>query len=113
MIENTRKILKKLIDNVDKYNVVIRSWGEPDYMIYFKYNNIICTIRITESNISWGTRFEKSDLNNIVSTKLDEYYQYEILDLCQKLKRECENYTSTMFRNFVDESNNESDDDLE
>ena len=107
MIECTRKILKKLIDNVDKYQVRCNKFSSDFYHIYFTTDKNY-HMNITGSCIRWST-----EIGTGLETQLDEYYQHEILDLCQKLKRECENYTSTMFRNFADESDKDVDDDLE
>lgn len=107
MIETTKKILKKLADNIDKYQVRCAKFPSDSYLIDFIADKNY-HMTITRSDIRWCT-----EIGTGIETQLDEYYQHEILDLCQKLKRECENYTSTMFRNFADESDNEPDNDLE
>lgn len=116
MIENTIKILKKLIDNVDKYKVNTHYYKHEnnskytlEYNICWEIDKQFYHISIIDNKIIWDKNNGGSRLDSLI----DEYYQFEILDLCQKLHKECENYTSTVFRNFADESDNESDDDLE
>lgn len=123
MIENTRKILKKLIDNIDKYHVSISKFsyqigvGSPkiteEYIIHYINNDIIYRISVTDAYILWSTGDKIHNLGCELRTELDEQFRYEILDLCVRLKNRCEDYTSTMFRKFADESDNEPDDDLE
>ena len=65
MIENTRKILKKLIDNVDKYHVYLNKFNYPDgigspkitkeYIIHYINNDIIYRIAITDTYLLWST----------------------------------------------------------
>ena len=124
MIETTKKILKKLIDNVDKYQVqcyyykygvnVIPEFNNSknptvEYNIQFKIGEQYYGLYISDLMIRWDT----AQIGSQLRTELDEQFRYEILDLCVRLKNRCEDYTSTMFRRFADESDNEPDDDLE
>ena len=123
MIETTKRILRKLINAPEKYQTCMRygfytKIGETitvhKYDIYWNDANLsfILGINVLDNTISW-TAYGDNRCGKENETTLPEDDKYEILDLCQKLKRKCENYTSTMFRNFADESDNESGNDLE
>lgn len=120
MIENTKKILKKLINDVEKYNACIRRDLDSSCDVRFTYRSQRYAITITSNTLYFSIKkFLKDDdisvygLGKSIEINLPEDDKYEILNLCQKLKRECEDYTSTMFKKFADEDDNESDDDLE
>lgn len=124
MITSTRKILKKLINNVDTYNVQcfcykpgmnilpeIPSVNIPsiEYNIQFKIGEQYYSLYISDLVIKWDI----AQIGSQLRTQMDKQFQYEILDLCVKLNNRCEDYTSTKFRQFADEPDKDVDDDLE
>lgn len=125
MIEIVRKVLKKLINNAEKYQVSIyccnashRMGNFRYYQISFREGNLGYNIDIWRDDekspndficLSVTNEYGSHIMHGIQST-LDERHKYEILDLCQKLKDECEEYTRSKFTDF---GNEESDDELE
>lgn len=118
MIETVKKILNKLIDNIEEYKVscsnskhIDSSDGSYDiYNINWIYNNkhyywiitpfsvravITCT---THNYIGCETNHEISEDN-----------RYELLNLCVKLQSKCKSFVDSDFENFANLEN----DDLE
>lgn len=97
MVEVTKKILKKLIDNIDEYDISISNicgWS-----VAFKLNDDFYKIDIINEHIYLFYNCCQ------ISTPVSEDDIYEILNLFQKLKRECENYTMFMFNEFAKDNN--------
>lgn len=129
MISNTIKILKKLIANPMRFEVSLYHCNAQHKKGYFRY----CQIEFKDNNYRYKidiwrdddgrpkdfmcwTLYEKECGSHIMhgtQSELDDYNKYEILDLCEKLKYECECHTSTAFRNFADEVCEEFDDTIE
>lgn len=110
MIEVIKKILNKLIGNVDKYHVTghfFKYINDRDEY-HFSWEDSIekyYWIKIIENNIKLSSMhgFSVDDI------KLDDDNKYEVLDLCQKLKKSCEEYTKDQFIAFADSDDTEPD----
>ena len=109
MIDVIKNILKKLIDNVDKYKIEGHFFKYNDSTHEYHFGWKISStnhawILVTAGNIKLGCSYGFS-VNDI---KLDDDNKYEILDLCQKLKKSCEEYTREQFIAFLDSDDTES-----
>lgn len=100
MIEVTKKILRKLINNVEKYEVRYyeRDLNGPRN-VNFYVNNSAYSIRVYPDcyELSWTTSEHGVNVSSIIQDDI-----YELLDLLSKLKRACEISTVEKFKQFAD-----------
>lgn len=120
MINTTKQILRKLIDDVEKYQAKIEAtsfkctsddtkynvcsycieWVQGTLKYYFYYN-------LEKNTVVFQTSINQRMVGNSIKFEISEDDKYEILNLCQKLKRACEEYTRSKFIEFADVEINE------
>ena len=119
MIQITKQILDNLCDNIEKYAVEVHKYtwshGYPKgYQIIFHKNGdaykIFLNFEEDSGNIYWKHIDHGSELR---STITDENDILELSLKANKLLEECNNYTSTKFRELADLFAKDNEEDFE
>lgn len=119
MIDTVKKILQKLINNVEKHQVNVAA-GRWEGMWNHQLVKDYWVVR-WKADIHYSLSFNST--NNIIEIvtqeiggeiKIDvpEDNKYEILDLCQKLKKACKECISNKLEAFADFSATDDNSDL-
>lgn len=111
MIIFVKKILQKLISDVEGYHV---SCIETDnaFKIYFNWKNTPYTLFIGKDYISFGVYSEYMNFPAEVSIELTKDDKYDILSLVQKLRKSLKDYASMQLETFADFSSTDDNSDL-